>query len=90
MTEVAPADATPPDELVITLSKPVILGPLSCTELRLREPTGAEMIAVQAKEDWDHDCALIALVAGVPEPLVVKIGVADLYKARRFLNHFFV
>jgi len=76
-------------ELTITLKNPVTLGDLSYSELRLREPTGAEMIAVDGKKGWALDIALIALVAGVPEPAVIKIGGGDLMRARKFIDHFF-
>ncbi|KUR80757.1 phage tail assembly protein [Novosphingobium sp. FSW06-99] len=86
-TETAAAPA--PGTLTITLKQPVELGPLVFTELKLREPTGAEMIAVDSKRGWAMDIALIALVSGVPEPAVARIGGGDLMKARKFLDHFF-
>ena len=79
----------PVNGLVIALSKPVALGDQTYTELRLREPTGAEMIATDRKTGWELEVALIALVSGVPEPAVIKIGVRDLNRARKYLGGFF-
>ncbi|MDR3408472.1 MAG: phage tail assembly protein [Methylovirgula sp.] len=79
----------PSDELLIMLKKPVILGGETYTEMRLREPTGAEMIACDTKRGWEHDVAVIALISGIPEPAAIKIGAGDLNRARKFLDHFF-
>ena len=87
--DTAAADVPNPDTLTITLKKPVSLGDQVYTELRLREPTGAEMIAVDGKRGWALDIALIALVSGVPAPAVEKIGGGDLARARKVLDHFF-
>lgn len=77
------------ETLTITLKKPVTLGDQTYTELRLREPTGAEVITVDNKSGWALEIGLIALVSGVPEPAVMKIGVKDLQRARKFIGHFF-
>ena len=78
-----------PETLTLTLKKAVTFGEMSYCELKLREPTGTEMIAVDGKRGWALDIALIALVSGVPLPAVEKIGGGDLAKARKFLDHFF-
>lgn len=81
--------ARPPETLTINLAKPVTLGDLSWSQLVLREPTGAEMIAVDTKKGWALEVSLISLISGVPEPAVIKIGVRDLTEARKYIGNFF-
>lgn len=81
--------AEPARTLVIALRTPVTLGDQVYDTLRLREPTGAEMIAVDVKRGWALELALIALVSGVPEPAVLKIGAQDLNQGRKFMERFF-
>lgn len=85
------ADATDdiPEQLVITLRKPVMLGDIAYTELRLREPTVGEMIELGADEGWKADAKAIALISGVPEPAVRSIGVRDGKQAAEYLGRFF-
>jgi hypothetical protein len=78
-----------PDELVITLRKPVELGDIKFHELRLREPTAGEMIELGADTGWQGDVKAISLISGVPEPALRKIGVRDARKASEYLGLFF-
>lgn len=78
-----------PDELVITLRKPVTLGSLTYTELRLREPTAAEMIETDKLTGTEADVRAVALASGVPEPAVKLIGARDLIQASRYIGRFF-
>lgn len=89
MTDQTADPGTGARTLIIPLREPVMLGDQSYDTLRLREPTGAEMVAVDDKRGWALELALIALVSGVPEPAVLKIGAQDLNKARRFMERFF-
>lgn len=78
-----------PEELTIKLRKPVMLGDIAYTELRLREPTVGEMIQLGADEGWKADAKAIALISGVPEPAVCNIGVRDGKRAAEYLGRFF-
>ncbi len=77
-----------PDELVITLRKPVTLGSETYTQLQLREPTAAEW------EQWDKldgvalDIKAVSVVSGVPLPAVQKIGARDLVIGARYIARF--
>lgn len=77
-----------PEQLVITLRKPVTLGDITYTELRLREPTVGEMIELGADEGWKADAKAIALISGVPEPAVRNLGVRDGKRASGYLARF--
>lgn len=77
-----------PDELVVTLRKPVTLGPLTFTELRLREPTAAEWQGWDKLSGVEADVKAVATVSGVPEPAVALIGTRDLIQASRYLANF--
>lgn len=80
--------ASPPAEMVIVLKKPIELGELTYTTLTLREPTAAEW------ELWSHlsgvaaDIAAVAVVSGVPEPVVRKLPVRQLLEGSRYLGRF--
>lgn len=78
-----------PEQLIITLRKPVTLGDITYTELRLREPTVGEMIELGADEGWKADAKAIALISGVPEPAVRNLGVRDGKRAAEYLGRFF-
>ncbi|MBN9143757.1 MULTISPECIES: phage tail assembly protein [unclassified Novosphingobium] len=79
-----------PEQLVITLRKPVTLGDITYTELRLREPTVGEMIELGADEGWKADAKAIALISGVPEPAVRSLGVRDGKQASGYLARFLI
>jgi len=84
----APAQSAIPDELIITLRKPVTLGTETYTQLVLREPTAAEW------EQWDGlsgvvcDQKAVAVVSGVPLPAVRMIGARDLVQGARYIARF--
>lgn len=77
-----------PDELIIVLRKPVMLGTETYTQLVLREPTAAEW------EQWDGlsgvvcDQKAVAVVSGVPLPAVRMIGARDLVAGARYIARF--
>lgn len=91
-TATAPQDL--PDELVITLRKPVSLGSETCERLVLREPTAGEVDKAQKAgrgpdgSGTTSDMVLVALVSGVPKPLVALIGYRDFDKAVKYLGGF--
>jgi len=72
-------------QLTVPLRKPVSLGDLTYTELKLREPTASEW------KQWDKltgiaaDTKAISVVAGVPEQVIDQIGSRALMKASRFI-----
>ena len=84
-----PADIPIPDEMVITLRKPVSLGGETWSTLSLREPTGAEWLLWDNLTGVEANIKAISTVSAVPEPVVRQIGVRDLQQATAFLNHFF-
>lgn len=84
-----PADTAIPDEMIITLRKPVALGGETYTALSLREPTGAEWLLWDNLTGVEANIKAISTVSAVPEPVVRQIGVRDLQQATAFLNHFF-
>lgn len=77
-----------PEELTITLRKPIDFGGASYTEIKLREPTAGEW------EKWDKltgveaDIMAISVVSGTPKQVVAKVGARDLLAASRFIATF--
>lgn len=81
-----------PDEMILTLRKPVKFGEESYTELNLREPTMGEIEKfTKSLSKWDPLTAMnffIASVAGIPKPVIDLIGGRDGKKAREYLSSF--
>ncbi|WP_238911934.1 phage tail assembly protein [Achromobacter xylosoxidans] len=84
-----------PDELTITLRKPVTLGQGSdaetFTELALREPIVEEVLAFNkdsAKDAGDALRKLIAKVSGAPIAVINRIGARDFTTAANYLTSF--
>lgn len=77
-----------PDELVITLRKPVTLGSETYTELKLREPTAAEMLQWDKLAGTEADIKAIAIVGGIPEPAARMIGARDMLQGARYIARF--
>lgn len=80
-------EADIPEELVITLRKPVTLGD-TYSELRLREPTASEWMQFDKLTGVEADIKSVSIVSGVPEPAVRLIGARDLLAASRYLARF--
>ncbi|HZU64971.1 MAG TPA: phage tail assembly protein [Novosphingobium sp.] len=78
----------PPEALEIPLAKPVELGSESYPLLRLREPTAGEMIELDKFTGWEADVKAIALISGVPEAAVRKLGVRPVRRASEYLGRF--
>lgn len=78
-----------PDELTITLRKPVKFGDATYATLELREPTGAEWLVWDKLTGVEANIKAIATVSGLPEGAVRQIGARDLVEAGRFIDHFF-
>ena len=80
------------DELIIPLKKPVTLGDQTYHELQLREPTMIEIENFTKNlKKWEPLVAMnffIAVVAGVPKPVIDQIGGRDGKRAREFLSNF--
>lgn len=83
--------ATPslPDELTITLRKPVEHAGISYATMTLREPTGAQWLEWDKLDGLDRNLTAITVISGMPKPAVAKIGVRDLREAQDYLNAFF-
>lgn len=86
--------ASHPEELVLTLRKPVVLGKgdgaLTYDKLILREPTAGELekATTTTASDIGMSITLISLVAGVPRGVAEKIGQRDLKEANEYLAGF--
>lgn len=76
-----------PEELIITLRKPVVLGE-TYTELKLREPTAAEWAQFDKLTGVEADIKSVSVVSGVPDRAIGKIGSRDLLLASRYLARF--
>ena len=81
-----------PDELTITLRKPVKLGDETITELNLREPTMGEVEKfVKSTDRHDNLTAMnlfIASISGVNKAAIDMIGARDGKAAREYLSAF--
>ena len=76
------------DELTIVLRRPIEFAGETYRELKLREPTAGEWSQWDDKKGVEADILAVSIVAGIPEPVVRKLGSRDLIKASRFLAGF--
>jgi hypothetical protein len=85
--------ADQPDTLTVPLRTPVTLGTgpaaLSFSELKLREPTAAELMQWDKLSGAEADIMAVSVVSGVPKAAVEMIGVRDLNQAAKFIAGFF-
>ncbi|HWF01551.1 MAG TPA: phage tail assembly protein [Caulobacteraceae bacterium] len=85
-------DVTAPDplpqELVITLRKPVVHEEDTLFVLDLREPLIGAYKRTDGKQGLDIAVALIAAVTGAPESAVEEIGIRDFKAAEAYLLPF--
>ncbi|WP_227459316.1 phage tail assembly protein [Cupriavidus pauculus] len=85
---------TYPEELEITLRKPVVLGKgesaLTYEKLTLREPTAGELekATTTTTNDLSMSITLISLVSGLPRGVVERIGQRELKEANEYLGGF--
>jgi hypothetical protein len=78
------------EEKVITLRKPVELGPLTYTELNLREPTAGELEkASKTGSRVGETISLITLIAKIPRTAAEKLSQRDLLEAADFFGTFY-
>ncbi|MDX3878123.1 MAG: phage tail assembly protein [Achromobacter sp.] len=84
-----------PDELTITLRKPITLGQggdaETFTEMALREPVVEELLAFNkesAKDAGDALRKLIAKISTLPLAVVNRVGARDFTKASNYLTSF--
>lgn len=80
--------AEQPDELTITLRKPVEHSGTTYEKLDLREPTADELMQIDKLDGREADVLAISLIAGVPKGAVGKIGARDLIAGANFLAGF--
>jgi hypothetical protein len=72
----------------IPIEPPIELGSVPYTELVLREPTAGEMVRVDKLTGYAWTVALVAAVAGVPPPVIERLGVRTLNEASIYLTGF--
>ncbi|WP_157218670.1 phage tail assembly protein [Flavisphingomonas formosensis] len=77
-----------PDELVITLRKPVEHGGETYTELKLKEPTAGQLLEIDKHDGRAADVFSVSLIAGIPKGAIEKIGARDLIKGARYIASF--
>lgn len=77
-----------PEELTITLRKPVEFGGLTYDKLILREPTAGQMLDWDKLNGHEADVKAVSIVSGVPEQAVHKIGSRDFTAAAKFIARF--
>ncbi|MEX3635952.1 phage tail assembly protein [Paraburkholderia sp. BR14320] len=85
-----------PDELTITLKRPVTMSGKDggdstvYAELELHEPNVDQLSQfvkrTQKETAIDAMKFLIALVSGVPQPVLNRIGVSDFYQAMQYMT----
>lgn len=81
-----PAD----DTLVLTLKRPVTLGPVSYETLTFREPTAGEVrkALAGAENNIAQTMQMAQLVAAVPMKVIEQIAASDLVRLDRFFGRF--
>ena len=78
------------EEKVITLRKPVELGPLTYSELALREPTAGELEkASKAGSRVGETINLIHMIAKIPRTAAERLSQRDLLEAADFFAAFY-
>lgn len=85
-----------PDELTITLSKPVTMkgggDETVYAEISLKEPTVSQLSQfikrTQSQTAVDSMKFLISIVSTVPLPVLEQIGVRDFYRAQEYMIAF--
>jgi hypothetical protein len=80
-----------PEQLTLTLRKPITLGDNTIETLELREPNASEFKKFSKQASSDPAAALVALIAnvsGVAPPIIDRIGVRDMNAAGEYLMAF--
>ncbi|WP_395391495.1 phage tail assembly protein [Novosphingobium sp. BL-8A] len=77
-----------PDDMVITLRKPVEHGGMTYTELSLKEPTAAQWGEWDGMKGVEADLMAVSVVSGIPRQAIAKIGARDLILASRYIARF--
>lgn len=77
------------EELTVTLRKPVTIGEIVYSELKLQEPTAAQLEkAASSTTAVGMVINLISAVAIVPRTVVERLGQRDFQEASDFLESF--
>lgn len=76
------------EDLLLTFGKPVKIGDQTFTDLRLREPTGEEMIKMEAVKGMAGNIFDLALIGAVPQAVVGQLGVSQIVRGAEFLARF--
>jgi hypothetical protein len=80
-----------PEQLTITLRKPVDLKDGKLEAIELREPNAGEFKRFTKRAESDAGAALVQLiaeVAGHPVPIIDRLGVRDMNEAAEYLMGF--
>lgn len=79
----------PPEELVIPLRKPVEHAGASYAEMKLREPTVSDLMAIYGKQGPERIAELIFVMTAIPMGAIKKMKARDLEAAADYLDRFF-
>lgn len=79
---------TLPEDLTIELRKPLKIGDMEWSELRLREPTGGEMQQAAKRAAHEAGIFLLAKVSGLPDRAIKQVTARDFNKATAYLLSF--
>lgn len=83
-----------PAELTITLDKPVVVGSITVSELKLREPIGEEVdkfirtVTTHEEQTFSAGMQLVSDVSGVLLPSIKKVPYSKLKEAIDYLMGF--
>jgi len=83
-----PAGAALPDTLTLTLRKPVTFIDQQITKIELREPRAGEMKQWANLTGVAASIAAVAIVSGLPEPVIGQLVARDIIAAGAFVDSF--
>jgi hypothetical protein len=77
-----------PDELEITLRKPVEFGGVRFEKIIIREPTAGQMLEWDKLSGREADVKAVCVVSGIPEPAVRMMLIRDFNEAAEHIGRF--
>ncbi len=77
-----------PDELDLPLRQSVTHGDREISILHLREPSGADLEAIDKIKGWARDIASVAAMSGLPREVVEKVLGGDIKRGAIFFESF--
>ena len=78
-----------PDELIVTFRKPIEFGGDSYTQMKLQEPTAAQVQQWDKLSGTDADIMALTTVSGLPKPVIERLKLRDLNAGSRYIARFF-